>query len=99
MGPSPMGEAAHVQGLASSLTQLFSVLLVVLLVSSALVIYLLSRALRCLLAALERWRVAAAGRALDAAVRSLPTRLADDSSGAECAICLSPFAKGMKTKS
>uniref|UniRef100_A0A7S0IU28 RING-type domain-containing protein n=1 Tax=Calcidiscus leptoporus TaxID=127549 RepID=A0A7S0IU28_9EUKA len=93
-----MGEAAHVQGLASSVTQLVSLVVVVLIASTTLAIYLLFWIGRALLAALEDWRAAAAARALDAAVRSLPTRLADASDAAdgtaECAICLLPFASG-----
>ena len=91
-----MGESAHVQGLASNLTDLLVVLCVLLIGATALVGIVLYQLCSWLSRRLRRWQDAARRRALEAVVRQLPTRKAsgDKDLSTDCAICLELFAPG-----
>lgn len=92
-----MGESAHVQGLASHLTDLIAVLCVLLIGAAALVGILLYQLWSCLARRLGRCHDSARRRALEAAVKQLPTRMAssDKDLSTDCAICLETFSPGV----
>ena len=94
-----MGDSAHINALASSATELVSVLLIMMTCALGLLIlaalhgtYYLFQWLR---RQLQRWRSNASRRALKAAITRLPIReVSMGGSGESCSVCLENFCVG-----
>ena len=89
-----MGESAHIQGLASSLTTLVSFVVLLAAVLYAVFCYALYRLCVWLMRYALRRKEMARLRAREAVVRALPTRMVTATEVAECAVCLDGFREG-----
>ena len=88
-----MGESAHINALASSLTSIASLAVVVLAIILAVVYCLLVRLCWWAIRKISGRREAEVQQAFREAVTELPTRRAAAAEPGECAICLDAFAE------